>query len=571
VRRRVRPHGLVAGLLDLSLSTPSEAPATPAAGLRIPGERGWLVALLIACTLLDLYRLGGPSLFDQDETEYAEIAAEMVHDGDPVTLHVNFQPWYVHPPLFMWLVAATGAVFRFTPFTVRIWSMLFSLLAIYATVLLGRLLFDGRTGLLAGGILGVSLQYLVQSRLAVFDTVLLAWVLLALYAFLLGYRTGRREDYLRCFLFAGLATLTKGPIGLVLPALVVTAFVIVRRAWRVWREVPWAPGLMLYAIVGLSWYGAMILLHGRAFIVANVGYYTVGRFFGVVEKHAAPWFFYVPVLLGGALPWSPFWPAAAAWHARRRNGDGSLIVLLGVLVPFLFYSLARTKLPGYVMPIYPFAAIGVGALWAAQLSRRPVGLPIRAALWALLALMVVFVSMAAAFLSQHFPDAYALGVPAFALPAVLVVVGLLVAALIAARARGLPVFLVVWATMAASWLAVVAATPLPLVESQKPIRTVALAIKPALRPGDRIVGYRMDILTSLIYYTRHRVEWVEDPQKLRAAVCAPGRVFVVITENERAALPEPSAALSSFARARDTLVLLKPSSLRCTLPAATLP
>jgi hypothetical protein len=100
---------------------------------------------------------------------------------------------------------------------------------------------------------------------------------------------------------------------------------------------------------------------------------------------------------------------------------------------------------------------------------------------------------------------------------------------------------------------------------------VALAIKPALRPGDRIVGYRMDILTSLIYYTGHPVEWVEDPRRLRAAVCAPGRAFIVITEDQRAALAWLTTPLSPFASALDTVVLLKPSSLRCATPAATLP
>ena len=66
-------------------------------------ERLWLAGLLIASFCLNLYQLGAPSLFDQDESEYAQIAVEMVRTGDPVTLHVNGEPWYVHPPLYMWL------------------------------------------------------------------------------------------------------------------------------------------------------------------------------------------------------------------------------------------------------------------------------------------------------------------------------------------------------------------------------------------------------------------------------------------------------------------------------------
>ena len=149
-----------------------------------------------------MYRLGAPPLFDQDEGNYAQIAAEIVQTGDPVTLHVNGRAWYVHPPFYMWLVAATGRVLGFSEWAVRIWSAVFSIVAVYATVLLGRAMFGGRVGLLAGAILTVTLQYLIQSRLAVFDTVLLAWMLLAVHAFYRGYETRRGADYLRFFLFA---------------------------------------------------------------------------------------------------------------------------------------------------------------------------------------------------------------------------------------------------------------------------------------------------------------------------------------------------------------------------------
>src|SRR5438105_14703195 len=130
----------------------------------------------------------------------------------------------------MWLVAATGRLLDFNELTIRIWSVLGSLLAVYATVLLGRDLWNPRVGLLAGTILAVTLQYLMQSRLAVFDTVLMAWMLLAFHAFVQGYRSGRRSAYLGFFLFAGLATVTKGPIGLLLPGPVFAAFVPWRRA-----------------------------------------------------------------------------------------------------------------------------------------------------------------------------------------------------------------------------------------------------------------------------------------------------------------------------------------------------
>ena len=534
-------------------------------------ERGWIVLLLLASACLDLYRLGAPSLFDQDESEYAQIAVEMVQTGDPVTLHVNGHPWFVHPPFYMWLVAATGRVLGFSEFTVRIWSVFFSVLAVYATMLLGRALFGGRAGLLAGTILAVTLQFLIQSRLAVFDTVLLAWMLLAVFAALRGYQSGRSPDYLRFFLFAGLATLTKGPIGLILPGLIIAAFVTVRRAWSRWREVPWRAGLAIYGLVGLSWYAVQTALHGPAFLSANVGYYTLGRFFGVVEKHSAPWYFYIPVALLGAFPWTPFWPAAAAVHLhRRRASEGSLLVLLGVAVPLVFYTAAQTKLPGYIMPILPFAAIGVAALWAPLLERERIDRPVQISLWLLLALVAVLIAAVAVFLAGAYPGPYGEAKGVLVLPAGLLVAGVVVILLLAARHRPIAVFVALCVTMAATWTALLTWV-LPLAEAQKPIKPLALILRSGLRPGDRIVAYRMGTAASLVYYTGRHVEYAETPESLRRNLCVPGRVFLVATRWELETLPWRLPPLRPAAEHAGTLLLLKPGSTPCAPEGAAGP
>jgi 4-amino-4-deoxy-L-arabinose transferase-like glycosyltransferase len=523
-----------------------------------------LVALLLAaCAFLDTYRLGAPPLFDQDEGNYAQIAAEIVQTGDPVTLHVNGRPWYVHPPFYMWLVAATGRVLGFSEWAVRIWSAVFSIVAVYATVLLGRAMFGVRVGLLAGAILTVTLQYLIQSRLAVFDTVLLAWMLLAVHAFYRGYETRRGADYLRFFLFAGLGTLTKGPIGLVLPGLVIVAFVSLRRAWPRWREVPWGPGLAIYAAVGLSWYAVQIALHGTAFVSSNVGYYTLHRYFGVVEKHAGPWYLYGPVALFGGFPWTTFWPAAAALHVRRwRVSDGSLLVLLGVGIPILFYSFAQTKLPGYIIPIFPFAAMGVAALWEPVLSSKRLTATVAICVWALLILVAALLSGAAAFLAMQHPGPYQMARHVLAIPAGVLVVGVGMVLVLALAGRAVGSFVALCAVMGGTWLAVLAWV-IPVVAAQMPIKPLAQEIRTVLEPGDRIVAYKMDIAPSLIFYSRHRIEWAETPAALRADLCAPGRVFLVITREQLARLQWTPPELRPLAERADTLVLLKPASVRC--------
>jgi 4-amino-4-deoxy-L-arabinose transferase-like glycosyltransferase len=528
------------------------------------GAERWLVVLLLAaCAFLDVYRLGVPPLFDQDEGNYAQIAAEIIQTGDPVTLHVNGRAWYVHPPFFMWLVAATGRAWGFSEWTVRIWSAVFSVVAVYATASLGRAMFGARVGLLAGAILTVTLQYLIQSRLAVFDTVLLAWMLLAVHAFYRGYETRRGIDYLWFFLFAGLGTLTKGPIGLVLPGLVITAFVSLRRGWRRWREVPWGPGLAIYALVGLSWYAAQIVLHGQAFVSSNLGYYTLHRYFGVVEKHAGPWYLYAPVALFGGFPWTTFWPAAAALHVRRwRISDGSLLVLLGVGIPILFYSFAQTKLPGYIIPIFPFAAVGVAALWEPVLSSGRLTATVAVSVWALLILAAALLAAAAAFLAVQHPGPYQMARHVLVIPAAVLAAGIGMAIVLAKAGRAVGSFVALCAAMGGAWLALLTWV-IPVVEAQMPIKPLAQEIRTVLQPGDRIVAYKMDIAPSLIFYSGHRIEFAETPAALRTDLCAPGRVYLVITKEQLATLRWTPPELRPLAERADTLVLLKPASVRC--------
>ena len=524
------------------------------------------------------YRLGAGSLWDQDETLYARMAREMIQTGDWLTLHVNGAPWYVHPPLYIWLVAATGAIIGFSTFTARVWSAAAGVLAVYVTILIGNRLFGWRTGMLAGAVLSVTLQFLVQAHLADFDTLLLLWMLLAAHAFISAYQTGDRAAYLRFFLFCGLATLTKGPIGLLLPGLVIAVFVTIRRAWRRWRGVPWGWGLTIYLAVGGAWYAVETWLHGWIFVSSVFGYFGLGRFFAVVDAQTGPWYFYVPVIVLGALPWTAFLPAAAAHHARRLHADGSLFVVLWCVVTFVFYMVADTKVPSYILPIYPFAAIAVAAAWDSTRVAPGVDRRLDISLAALIALLGGLVAGIARFFAGLYPGAQAtlsqlayyesLG-RAVVIPAAALGMGLAVAAAFMLVRATLPAFVALCVAMAATWLGALTWVA-PVIDSHRSMRPLALAIRAQLRSGDRIVGYRVSY-ASLIYYTDHDAIWVSRPTGLRAAVCAPGRAFIAISRGRlaelRALLP---AGMLPVADRNGVQVLLKPASARCA-PGAGAP
>ncbi|MGH2375449.1 MAG: ArnT family glycosyltransferase [bacterium] len=509
--------------------------------------------LLITCSALILftYGLGTGTLWDQDEALYTDIARHIAEGGDPFTLQSNGRPWFVHPPLFMWLQAATGRVFGLTEFTARLWSAIAAAGAVAVTFLLARLLYDARTGLFAAAVLATMMQYLGQARLAIFDPLLLVFVLLALYMYLVAYTTGSRRAHVWAWMWAGFAAATKGPIGLLLPGMVVVALWIVRRDWSRWREIPWL-GPATFAVIGLPWYLIEAARHGQEFVRTAVGYYLVNRFFGVVENQPGPWWYYVPVLLAGAFPWTGYLPLAAVYHVRRRDELASQVILLWVGITVAFYSIAGTKLPNYLLPVYPLIAIGVARLALDALDRRSADAP-RLMRWAFALLLVglaIFVAVAIVFGRVEYPAQLA------ALrSAVIVIVAVFVAGSVASLAAyllGRPAIAVgaLVATVLVA-LPVLVHSTLPAIEALRPLPRIARTVRAAMRPGDALAGVRMHTNASLMYYARHPVLWIETPHQLAVALCRHDRIFLVVPEVHYRAWVEPLLPAAMEQRGQD--------------------
>ncbi|MDQ7858347.1 MAG: glycosyltransferase family 39 protein [Armatimonadota bacterium] len=530
------------------------------------------VALLAAAALaLFAYGVGVGTLWDQDEVRYVQIAREVHRSGALFDLKLDGAPWFVHPPLFFWLQAATGAALGFGEFAARIWSAVSGALIVVAVFLLGRLWYGTREGGLAGAVAATTLQVLGQARLGVFDPTLVAFMLLALYMYLAGEATGARRTRVLAWGWAGLATATKGPIGLALPAMVVGALWLLRRDWSAWRRIP-LPGPLLFAAVGLPWYVTQTVRHGTAFLQTAVGYYMFTRFFGVVENQPGPWWYYGPVLLVGSYPWTAFAAAGLVLLWRRRAEAASQVVLLWCAITVAFYTAAGTKLPNYVLPVYPVLALAVARLWTAAADRAPDATRLMRGATLLLPLPAALLVAAMAWYgTTQYPSEVAGLVPVVAVTAAALAAGPLLAwgLLLVRRPEG--AFAALVAAMAAVVPVLVHHT-LPAIEGYRPIPRVARLIAAQPGPPARVLAVGLSRSPSLAYYSGRPVTVIEGRDRLADELCAGDRLVVVVPAADdetwaRILLPREARRLADDRGLRAYLVEARPPCARAGVPA----
>jgi len=318
-------------------------------------------ALLLALTAaLLLLRQDQVPLVGPDEPRYARVAVEMSRSGDLVTPTLQGEPWLEKPALYYWMAAAAFRAFGETETAARLPSLAAALVLTGATALVGARLYGGAAGLHAGFVLGTCLLTFIYGRAASMDMLLAANVtasvgLLALAA--LGI--AGRFAIPAAFVFAALATLAKGPLGALLPALAAGGYVVAARDWRFLRRLASPTAWALFVLVAAPWYVLVIRAEGRAFVDTFFLDHNLQRFTSDIHRHPGPFVYYVPVLLAGLFPWSGLLVPALAM-VRPKTDRADLFVLSWLVGPLLFFSLAGSKLPGYVLPCLPPLALWIG-------------------------------------------------------------------------------------------------------------------------------------------------------------------------------------------------------------------
>lgn len=369
--------------------------------------------LLLIGWLAFFWNLGSTGLIDETEPLFAEAARQMMVTGDWITPFFNGETRFDKPPLIYWLMAIAYSVLGVNEWAVRLPSAIAAMglvsLGFYTLWSFGvvgadvaKLRNDSmREGLdkgtrrhsknqqrywlcagLGAALMALNLQTMVWARTGVSDMLLCGCMGGALLSFFLGYAQPSKPAvqarwYLTFYVLIALAVLTKGPVGLVLPVLIIGSFLLyLGNALEVLREMRALWGGVLIVAIALPWYVLVIWRNGSDYINSFFGYHNLERFTGVVNNHSAPWYFYFLVVLVGFAPWSIYLPVAIArlqfwrrshWRCSHRSTQLGLFALFWFIGVFGFFTIAVTKLPSYVLPLMPAAAILVALLWSEEI------------------------------------------------------------------------------------------------------------------------------------------------------------------------------------------------------------
>ena len=366
-------------------------------------ENRFPLVLVILCSLLYLFDLGGRDFWAPVEPRYGEIVRVMFAKGEWIVPTVNGAIYTDKPMLFFWLaLIASNMAGGVSEWTVRLPAALGGIGFILSTYFFVRDFFNPRIALIAAAILATSMRVIWEARWAHVDMVFCCWFMLSIY---FAARTflgkGRAYEILFAYAFMGLAVLTKGLIGVVLPGLVFVSFMLMRRDWRMIGAAKLHLGIPILLLITLPWFffvdqatdGRWL----REFIyVHHLQRYTAGA------GHRQPIYYYLTTLPADFLPWTIFAipPLIARWPYRQVWKDAAVqFCLCWFVAIFVFFTLSNTKRDLYLLPLLPTVAVLV-ACYIDSLAgeRRAHGTPwhlITAGFFALLAFGAILLLPAA--------------------------------------------------------------------------------------------------------------------------------------------------------------------------------
>lgn len=331
-------------------------------------RRPLVLVLTLLVAFLALSELGYRKLANPDEGRYSEIAREMAATGDFVTPRLNGLKYFEKPPMQYWATAAAFSLFGESEFSARLYTFLCGIGCILLIAYTGSRLFDHETGALAALVLLAAPYFMMLSEIVTLDMGLTFWMTLGVCSFLLAQATAYHHERRRWMLLAwvgmAVAVLSKGLIGIVFPAAAIFLYCLIQLDFRLLLKLEWLRGLAVFFAIAAPWF-VVVSMRNPEFAHFFFIHEHVERFLTTSHRREAAWWFFVPIVFAGFLPWMiALLPATiSGWRTPPLSkSDGSTFAPLKFMLLFsafvlLFFSKSSSKLPAYVLPMFPLLAL----------------------------------------------------------------------------------------------------------------------------------------------------------------------------------------------------------------------
>jgi len=508
-------------------------------------EKFQLALILLLALLLFTLNIGRIPFTDGDTLYYAKMARNMLETGNWLTLQYNIGSSDIHskPPLMIWMMAASFKLFGVNEFGGTIWHSLLSVLTVLLVYLLGREMFGRRTGLASAIILLTMAQFFYMARSPLMDMPLTLFITASLYSYYLFEKRRNLAFFYLTPVFMALAFLTKGPVGLALPALTIFIYILVNRKWPFKKAgnnlLHIILGVMVFLLVAAPWFVIEYIKFGKqfldVFISSNFGRYLrpidlTGQEAGLAIPTKPQYNFYqyfleIFVLV---IPWSGFVYPALFYSYKKKELQYPFI---WTAVVILFFTLSLNyKVSRYILPAYPALALLIGRLTSEWLNgKKDTTKLIRIANLTNMFFVIPVLILAIIWLGLTFKQASPYYMPMI-LPFLIVMCVCLIAGSTAFLLNKKLASVSLYASVAAvSYLVLILLTAIYLPVAL-PIKEISEKINSLAKKGDIVCQYKGTNPTFIRYYVRQEVRYLADKDQLVEMLASNKKVYCM-TEN----------------------------------------
>jgi len=470
----------------------------------------WLITLLVATYT---FLLGTAPLAIPDGARYAEIAREMVRDHQYLIPHLNGVIYLEKPPLFYWLTALAIHTLGYSEWALRSVDCTLAILGCLVNYVVGYLLFNRRVAILASLVLASSILHFSLAHVLTTDVSLSFWLCCSLYCILLWLHRPQQTTFLySAYALAGLALMTKSLIGLVFPAMIIGLWTLITGNWQIIPKLRLVRGLLITFAIAAPWH-VLLQMHQPDFL----HFFFVEQQFlryatDIAGRYQPFWFFFVVVLVG-FFPWICFLPQTLCHVIKSRTEphyQTLLYLLIWVLTIFSFFSLSQSKLIPYISPIMmPMSLLVAHYLETTlqQINTRKIGLRFAATL-----LLIISLALIATLLYLNHTMTWPNPIECEELVILMIVtISLMTAVAYCQLLRSKLINAITTLLIGSCALLLTLACIRPL-SDPRPIKTLAVTLKPLLKPDDAVVSFD-HYYQDLPYYLDRRVivvDWINE-------------------------------------------------------------